>query len=163
MMGVYDFSRGWVPFSAIARATIRPGKHGGEAMDLRLHDGTRLEEFGPAREGFERLPVQLVPAEPGWQLCRIWFGEGDEGPGVGFSPIIAWAQCVDGEMRPVTPCGVNDGGDDPERGIYVRTPDGRIEPASSWGDGRLFEHAGEFLEHYVAEREAQLREASANA
>ncbi|MDQ0249219.1 hypothetical protein J2W22_001266 [Sphingomonas kyeonggiensis] len=53
-------------------------------MGLKLHDGTKLEEFGPVREAFERLPVQLVPAEPGWQLCRIWFGDDEEGPGVGF-------------------------------------------------------------------------------
>ncbi|MDQ0249212.1 hypothetical protein J2W22_001259 [Sphingomonas kyeonggiensis] len=160
MLGVFDASRGWVPFSSIARAKPSTNQYGTEVADFILTDGTELKNFGPIWEGLWRLPTQLIQAEPGWKLCDIWV-EGE--PGMRLTPIIAWAYCVDGEIRPVTPCGINDGLADPAMGIFVQRPDGAVESASSWGDGGTFHNPAHLLDHYVAREQARRREAEGAA
>lgn len=59
--------------------------------------------------------------------------------------VIAWALCFDGEVRPVTPNGVNDGNG---RDVYVELADGSIEAVGEWVDPCGFADADEMDRHY---------------
>jgi hypothetical protein len=74
--------------------------------------------------GLLRRPVQIMPVDPAFTLVR--FGCDADGPYSFSDPILAWALCYDGEMRPVTRDGV-DGGIAYDEPVYVRMPDGTME------------------------------------
>lgn len=71
-----------------------------------------------------RRPVQIMPIDATFSLVR--FGCDAAGPWSFSDPILAWALCYDGEMRPVTRDGV-DGGLPFDEPVYVRMPDGTME------------------------------------
>lgn len=74
--------------------------------------------------GLLRRPVQIMPVDPAHTLVR--FGCDAEGPWSFSDPILAWALCWDGEMRPVTRDGV-DGGLPFWDPVYIRMPDGTLQ------------------------------------
>ncbi len=76
------------------------------------------------RQKLIRRPVQIMPIDPAYALVR--FGCDADGPWSFSDPILAWALCYDGEMRPVTRDGV-DGGIPIDEPVYVRMPDGTME------------------------------------
>ena len=80
-------------------------------------------------EALMRQPLQLMPAQPGTTLLRPYFPETGDLQ-IFATDVIAWALCVDGVVRPVTPGGVNDGGDDEgnlQTGVFVELPGGKLE------------------------------------
>ncbi|MEG3162272.1 hypothetical protein U1763_17355 [Sphingomonas sp. LB2R24] len=78
---------------------------------LQLHSGGEpVKLFSCDYADLQARPVQLMPAEPGTRLITVFGGlSEDEKPIVDKAPIIAWALCVDGQVRPVTPAGVSRG------------------------------------------------------
>ena len=116
----------------VSSVTVRTNGHGVEMADVRLIDGSQQEQLGGSWNDFMRSAVQITPAEPGTNLIHMNSGgEAD----IFFTPVIAWALCVDGDMRPVTPSGVGDSCGEPGNGWHVLMPDGRVTAASSWNDG----------------------------
>lgn len=70
-------------------------------------------------------PLQLMPAQPGVYALKAYFetGTGE----VEKTPVIAWARCVDGSIRIVTPQGVDDGHEWADGRGYVLMPDGSVQ------------------------------------
>lgn len=106
------------PYCAVRTATLRSGA----AYELNDFEVDQLM----------RRAVQLLPAAPDtWLLSvDIHREEGDAYGETFRAPVIAWALCVDGEIRAVTPNGVNDGrGDHVEGsgGHHVLMPDGTVQ------------------------------------
>lgn len=88
-------------------------------------------------------PIQIMPAPAGTSVCH--FGPDDWT--VYRRPVIAWAICADGEVRPVTPAGVNDS-DDSSTQVVVEMPDGRC--CERCWDGGCYASVDE----YVVDRKA---------
>ena len=65
-------------------------------------------------------------------MLRLWLE--DDVSVVGKTPVIGWALCVDGNVRPVTPQGVNDGQTDRDVTVFVEMPDGSVQATDCWGD-----------------------------
>ncbi len=114
---------------------------GGKSLDLGANDVDRLL----------MRPVQLLPAESGIGLCH-WYLE-DETPELSTTPVIAWALCVDGEVRPVTPGGVDGGTGTADGDCFVRLPDGTIRGVGTMCDPSGFPNEAELLS-YLVEQEA---------
>jgi hypothetical protein len=99
---------------------------------LQLHSGGEpLKLFPFDFAELEARPVHLMPVEPGTRLLTVFVGQTeDEQPFVDKSPVIAWALCVDGQVRPVTPAGVVRGFNPASSGNwypdYLELPDGAI-------------------------------------
>jgi hypothetical protein len=104
-----------------------------------------------------RRPVQLLPAEPG--TCHIWAGVDRPEDGgeywVMTTPVIAWALCVDGEVRFVTARGVNDAGSGHYDELYIETPGGSIQGAGRDYEHPFFADRDAYRKHIVAQVEAQ--------
>ena len=99
---------------------------------LHLHSGGEpLKLFGVDYAALEARPVQIMPAEAGTHLLTVFgaFNE-DEQPFVDRLPVIAWAVCLDGQVRPVTPAGVSRGYNPASFGDwypdYLELPNGAI-------------------------------------
>ena len=131
------------------------GRHSGGAININA-----IQHIGPSREirrlhGVERRfpvffkgekgyssielpdyclsdlyarPVQLVAAEVGARLLSTGM-DGDKYY-CAATALIAWALCIDGTTRPVTPAGVDDGGDEPPGGWWIELPSGGIYETS---------------------------------
>lgn len=116
-----------------------------------LFDSASIEVEAYEVDLLLKRPVQLLPAEAGIQLLA--FDVRDvENPFVGRTPLIAWALCVDGETRPVTPAGVDDGGDEPNDGWYVEMPDKRVFCTNAFSGIGVFDNAGQALAHFLDHR-----------
>lgn len=90
-----------------------------------------------------RRPTQLVPAQPGVCLIRMGFDDGQEWED--REPLIAWAICLDGEVRPVVPHGIYN---DANRAVFVEMPDGTIFGVGSDADPYKYADAAEMREHF---------------
>lgn len=132
MIGILHTMRGFVPLHMVSSVSTRTNEHGVEMADVRLLDGSTREQLGGSWNDFMRSAVQIIPAEPGTNLIHM---DGGSEADIFFTPVIAWALCVDGELRPVTPSGVGDSCGEPGVGWHVLMPDGRVTAASSWNDG----------------------------
>lgn len=99
---------------------------------LELHSGGEpLKLFAFDFAALEARPVQLMPVEPGTRLITVFGGlAGDEPTFVDKAPVIAWALCIDGQVRPVTPAGVIRGFNPANSGNwypdYLELPSGAI-------------------------------------
>lgn len=92
--------------------------------------------------------IQIIPAEPGARLLSP--GIDDEGFYCGKTALIAWALCIDGEVRPLTPVGLYDGNDEVTKfGWWVQLPSGGIFETSM--DAATVEDMAE-LESVVTKR-----------
>jgi hypothetical protein len=81
-----------------------------------------FEFYASDVDALMKRPVQLLPAEQGTQL--VYVGTHDPEPWITRTPLIAWALCFDGSIRPVTPAGVDDDTNEPEIGWWVEMRDG---------------------------------------
>ncbi|WP_294390360.1 hypothetical protein [uncultured Sphingomonas sp.] len=127
-----------------------PGKHGSRYRVARRRDDTTFQIHSGVADAILRRPVQLMPCQPGTMLCHIE-AQATEPHEVFFTPMVAWAICADGEIRPVTPAGVNDGLGEPNEGWYVKMPDGKICSANAYADHCAFDSADELSAHFAAE------------
>jgi hypothetical protein len=103
-----------------------------------------------AYEHLTKHPLQLLAAEAGTKLCQ-WDLDAEE-PEVWFEPVIAWALCLDGEIRPATPCGVDDGVSRGDGVSFVKMPDGYIKAAGPNPDVVGFQDEASLLIHLLDER-----------
>lgn len=135
---------------------------------LQLHSGGGpLKLFSVDYAALEARPVQLMPAEPGTRLLTVFGGfTEDEQPFVDKAPVIAWALCVDGQVRPVTPAGVSRGYNPASIGDwfpdYLELPNGSIHQFGYDAEPEPFESVAHLLERetrrqqsYAAERQAR--------
>ena len=132
MTGVYHH-RCFVPMHQIVSAVPVENRHGVEMVQLRQADGT-TNMVMMTWQRFGQTPVQLIPSEPGTSFLHVFTDDSDAAAwSVEAVPLVGWALCVDGEVRPVTASGVNDGVSEPQDiGNFVAMPNGKIVSCSSW-------------------------------
>ncbi len=134
---------------------------------LELHSGREpLKLFAFDYAALEARPVQLMPVEPGTRLITVYGGLAEnEKPFVDKAPIIAWALCIDGQIRPVTPAGVSRGFNPASSGNwfpeYLEFPNGAIyqfgydaEPEDFGNVAVVIERETRRQRNYEAERKA---------
>lgn len=147
MTGVYHYGC-FIPMHQIVSASPVENRHGVEMLKLRQADGTTNTGL-MTWERFGQTPVQLIPSEPGTSFLHVFTGEA--GPAewsVEGVPLIGWALCVDGEVRPVTASGINDGVSEPQDiGNFVAMPNGKIVSCSSWASCAWFDNIEELLSY----------------
>lgn len=114
-------------------------KDGYRRVSYRDANGDSAEaELGEAElEHFLRSPVHIAPALPGTFIVD-WYGGEDESSDHGFTPVIAWAATMAGDVLPVTVSGVNDGVSEPGP---VLTPDGQVNRSEI----RVWENLEDYL------------------
>jgi len=135
---------------------------------LQLHSGGEpLKLFAFDYAALEARPVQLMPVEPGTLLITVFGGPAEnEAPFVDKAPIIAWALCFDGQVRPVTPAGVSRGFNPASSGNwypeYLEFPNGAIhqfgydaEPEDFGSVAVVIERETRRQRNYAAERKAR--------
>ena len=143
---------------------------------LQLHSGREpLKMFAFDYAALEARPVQLMPAEPGTRLLTVFVGQTeDEVPFVDKLPVIAWALCIDGQVRPVTPAGVVRGFNPASSGNwypdYLELPNGAIhqfgydaEPEDFVSVAMVIERETRRQRNYEAERKARAADRSEEA
>lgn len=124
-MQLFQTARGrWFPVERI-KTISAPRTLGSEATretcKVELTDDESIEMFDFDVERLTRTPVQLLPAEQG----TFYLYPGDTKDEEVFrTTIIAWALCIDGEVRPVTADGVDD--NHTSNAETVLLPDGRV-------------------------------------
>ncbi|WP_239435155.1 hypothetical protein [Sphingomonas sp. ACRSK] len=145
----------------IVSASAVENRHGVEMLKLRQADGTTNTGL-MTWEGFGQRPVQLIPSEPGTSFLHVFTGDDDPAEwSVEAVPLIGWALCIDGEVRPVTASGINDSVSEPnDIGNFVAMPNGKIVSCSSWASCAWFDNTEELLS-YV--REVRSNEAVTSA
>jgi hypothetical protein len=135
---------------------------------LQLHSGGEpLKLFAFDYAALEARPIQLMPVEPGTLLITVFGGPAEnEAPFVDKAPIIAWALCFDGQVRPVTPAGVSRGFNPASSGNwypeYLEFSNGAIhqfgydaEPEDFGSVAVVIERETRRQRNYAAERKAR--------
>jgi hypothetical protein len=137
MTGFFKTERGnLIPLGSIRRIGAPFEQTTGRGIKIvvqRIHyaDGETFDAFESDVDKLAMRPDRLLPAEPGTKLIAV--GVHESRAWIRRAPLIAWAFCLDGEMRPVTPDGVNDGTTPPDLGWWVEMPDGKLYAAcGSW-------------------------------
>jgi hypothetical protein len=145
---------------------------------LQLHSGGEpLKLFAFDYAALEARPVQLMPVEPGTRVITVYGGHAEnEKPIVDKAPIIAWALCIDGQVRPVTPAGVSRGFNPASSGNwypeYLELPNGAIhqfgydaEPEDFMSVAMVIERETRRQRNYEVERKARaaVRDEEANS
>jgi hypothetical protein len=144
-----ETSRGSVPMSRIVRAT--PSADGKRmVVDIDSDGDDRSASLPITSWDYElgRAVHSLTPAAPGTFALWGHLAQGEHK--VSQSTVIAWAICADGELRPVTTEGVNDGSGD---SLPILHPNGCVDVVG----------VGTFptLEEWAAWDEARLRDGEA--
>lgn len=124
MTGVFRCLDGDFPIGDVASIeNLPPQSNQAERYRVKRQSGASTSLFTwEYRELMER-PVQLLPADQGTELLRPYV---DEEPFVDALPVLAWALCFDGEMRPVLPSGVHGRHEAHPFNDFLQLPDGRI-------------------------------------
>jgi hypothetical protein len=128
------------------RAAKSQGGH--KVRTLRLQGGKTTDLGEYAVEQLLTRPVQLIPAEPGIGFCYWDLDEAE--PRITTVPLIAWALCFDGEIRAVTPNGVNGHNDGEDN--FVRLPDGRFRAVGQFTEPPGFQDEAALLSHLLDEK-----------
>jgi hypothetical protein len=156
MIGMFETMNDKRTFALADIRMIGPRKLGAAQLyfcelTFRNGDDVRLLD-AEAQELLER-PIQIMPAEPGTQIVCLL--EEDE---VYYKPVIGWALCFDGQVRPMTPAGVDKsymGSSDTYGASYIRLPSG-VVMCDVPGDG-IFDS----VDDLVSERGAARRHRAA--
>ncbi|MFZ3484176.1 hypothetical protein [Sphingomonas sp. 3-13AW] len=145
MTGVYNHQC-FIPLHQVVSAVPVENRHGVEMVQLRQADGTTNMDL-MTWERFGATPVQLIPSETGTSFLHVFTGGDDTDEwSVEAVPLIGWALCVDGDVRPVTAAGVNDGVSEPgDIGNFVQMPNGKVVSCSSWASHGWFENTEKLL------------------
>ena len=150
----FGFCDTMIPLSDIA--SIGPEHKDAKGVvlrDVRLKAGANRTAYAQDMSQLLHRPLQLIPAAAGTFVVRVWI---DNGVGeASRTMVIAWANCVDGEVRPVTPQGVET--DLPNGTTYVMMADGTVQSVGQWADVVWFDNLDEFIAHEVEHRAENLR------
>lgn len=148
MTGLFELSHASYPLAGIQRLGCERQTTDGITLRYLRHEA---EEDAVQISGYEanrilQAPVQLLQAQPGTFVLWAWRDYGVAQ--VGKRAVIAWALCFDGEIRCVTPQGVNDG-DGPTTGdVYVEMPDGSVQAQCPYAEHRDFDNVAAYLAHH---------------
>jgi hypothetical protein len=141
-------SRGAVRIDDIERIGSEvPNAHDVMLRKVHMRDGRSFDTFSHENGGLLTRPTQIIPALPGTSIISVWLE--DPASVIMRTSVIAWALCLDGEVRPVTPGGVWTG---IHRTTHVELPDGSIEGVSDWAEPAAFKDAADMVAHFEAER-----------
>ena len=133
----------------------------GAFREVRLREGANRTISTHQIDEMMRRPQQLMKADPGTYMLRVWV---EDGIGeLNRSPVIAWALCVDGEVRVVTPQGVNDGMETRDSDIYALMPDGSVQSVGAYSEPIYFDSTDEYVAHEVAKKAEKSAAASGSA
>lgn len=139
MIGFYDTWPQPITIDEIvlisSERTVQGDTLKGTVQDVRFRDGRTLTLSQHQVRAILCRPTQLVPAESGTKVIRV--GHDDNGWWVGRDPVIAWAMCLDGVVRPVCPDGVYDD-EHTTHGGFVEMPSGRVESINEHADWANF-------------------------
>ncbi len=148
-------SGGMVPISAIIRiGEERVGKDKIELRTAKLFDGSKFDLLEHDIAEIRSRPAQIIPSEPGTQFVRAAIGGTLAESVIVAEPVIAWALCLDGAVRPVTPQGVCGGAsfwDD----HYVEMPAGDIYAVGDVSEPSSFTDRDEMLRRFFADAVAE--------
>lgn len=89
-----------------------------------------VKMLGSDADELMRRPLQIIPAEAGISFLHIDLA----GDGAWREPVIAWALCMDGQVRPVCPGGVNDDVSDSQHAVYVEMPDKTVRAIGAYAE-----------------------------
>lgn len=125
-----------------------------ETCTVYLASGKEIQIARSEADDIMARAIHVIPAEPHTNALHFDL----EGGGIFRTPIIAWALCADGELRLITPTGMNDGMDDEsvERGPYAELPDGRVCGVGQFVEPSSADSAGEMLSKLQQIRENEL-------
>ncbi|MFD1951350.1 hypothetical protein ACFSGX_11305 [Sphingomonas arantia] len=90
-----------------------------------LDDGTREVINEATLDAIQNPIIGTLQALPGYDVVSAY--QAGEAVELSFNPVVGWAVRADGETRPLTARGINDG---MHRTVPVRHPDGYI-----WDEG----------------------------
>ena len=139
MSGLVAVGEMLVPMDQVERATPMWesfGKHADPKVRLQ---GKSVSLSPSELDMFLMRPTQLIPALAGTYVLNIWIEEGSTAGEVYKSAVVAWALCFDGEVRPVTPYGVN-GGHSVISTVHVELPDGSVRSTSVHDENPTFDN-----------------------
>ena len=122
-----------------------PNAHGVMLRRVVLKNGASFDTFAHEGSALMARPVQLLAAQPDASI--IWHYTDEAGSHLEREPLIAWALCLDGEIRAVSPSGVKN----PSKSeVFVEMPGKRIHSVGEHGDIAWFDDAAAMLEHFRA-------------
>ena len=142
---------GWagamVPLDAITRVSNDwKNDHRVKMRTVELNDGRKFDLTDTQADALQGRAVQIIPALPGVSLLSADLAPTLDESCILAEPVIAWALCVDGDIRPVTPAGVLGG-----RSIwddhYVQMAGG-IQAVGDLTDPFCFSDRAEMLQHF---------------
>ncbi len=132
MIGLMEHSGGAFPITEIHNVRYveqRPGRAEHYVLDRRAA-AKPLEIFPTEYADLMARPVQLLLAESGTRLIMVYSMPGDAAAIADSDPVVAWALCLDGQVRPVLPSGVRRIYRFSDQNVwhpdYVQLPDGTI-------------------------------------
>ena len=147
--GSYDR---FVRINDIERLGVRPAVEGErQRYFMRLQGGDAFDLNEIERDELLRRPVQIIPAEPGVSILRMGVDKGELWEV--REALIAWALCLDGEVRPVAPNGIPN---DTQEAVYVEMPSGKIEGVGEWADPCCFSDVEAMRAYHRASKERAL-------
>ncbi|WP_157218701.1 hypothetical protein [Flavisphingomonas formosensis] len=121
---------------------------------VKLRGNRAVELFEFEYNELMHRPIQIMPAETGTNLVSF---DASDPPMIFRSPIIGWALCLDGRIRPVIPIGVVNPGVD----SFVEMRGGGIAALSDAAEIDEFASADEMLQHFVGRYKARKAETAA--
>jgi len=162
MIGMFDADwRTSLSLSSIVKLSrVRDPKDDQHTYEVVTDDG---KTRGLSNHAYDRLvsaPTQLMPAQPGLLALSASF-DGDV-PYVHRTPVIAWALCVDGSIRVVTPAGVDDGHAWQEGQGYVLMPDGTVQGVGEYLDHGSFDTFEGWLAQQQEDHQARMEHQAAS-
>jgi len=84
-----------------------------------------------------------MAAEPGTFLCEVDIGSSGANDVASKVPVIAWAKCFDGELRPMTAAGVAEEHTEFREGFVIIHPSGQV--ILTGPEGKSFPSLDEFV------------------
>lgn len=132
MIGLLEIGTGAIPLADIKSLQLVYGGVGqAEHHVLTRHSGSSsLKVLAHEYTELMGRPIQLLPADIGTRLIMTFSSPGDDHVYADSDPVIAWALCVDGQVRPVLPSGVRRVYRFSDQNVwhpdYVQLPDGSI-------------------------------------
>jgi hypothetical protein len=134
MSGLFRADDGFFPIDdirSVQHVAARSGRCEHYVVRRRSSEAT-IDLFTWDMVDLSRRPMQLTAAEPGTKLIAVYVDH--EGGSSDVLPVLSWALCLDGFVRPVLPSGVRRGYSEHDAQTFYRCPDYIQSP-----DGSIYE------------------------